>query len=411
MNFFNLILVLLITTGVLGCGLGLGLGLSLSLSDQPYVRKEQVKGNPLFQCPEGTSLITRSGTIGRMAYARSEMAHMAISQDVLKVVPNTKKVQSGYLYAFLSSPFGIPQITGGTFGSIIVHIEAENIAELPIPRLPRETELRIHNLVVDAASRRTMASQLLVKTIRSFEEKLGLPKLEDSSAPMPFCVKTVSASNLMPRFDAFYHSDYHLKAVKALTNLSSGIIKVSEFSKSVVEPPRLKRPRVEDRLFGVPFFGTSALMQSEPEMSYLIAKNHKSTPEFIVHRSSVLIPRSGQLSGIIGTAVLPFGLLVGGAISEDAIRINCKNETDAGYIFIALSSPYGLRQLKARAYSSSIPHLDVNQIGKVIVPNLQPKQIEEVGGKGCQVAHLREQAIDLEHKARKELEMAIKEAA
>ena len=49
----------------------------------------------------GMSLISCSGSIGKMAYARAEMKGIWSSQDVLKVVPDPDKIPSGYLYAYL----------------------------------------------------------------------------------------------------------------------------------------------------------------------------------------------------------------------------------------------------------------------------------------------------------------------
>ena len=68
--------------------------------------------------------------------------------------------------------------------------------------------------------------------------------------------------------------------------------------------------------------------------------------ELIVNQKMVLVPRSGQVSGIIGTAVLPYGELIGGAVSEHAVRIQCSTEIMAGFIFVVLRSEYGRRQLK-----------------------------------------------------------------
>lgn len=59
LNIFNLVFVLLITTGILGCGLGLGLGLSLSLSDQPYVLE-------LTDTPVGSFLLRGNWTEANM---------------------------------------------------------------------------------------------------------------------------------------------------------------------------------------------------------------------------------------------------------------------------------------------------------------------------------------------------------
>ena len=63
---------------------------------------------------------------------------------------------------------------------------------------------------------------------------------------------------------------------------------------------------------------------------------------------------TGFLSGIIGSVVLPYGDIVGGAVSEDAIRVYFETEVDAGFAFVALTSEYGRRQLKARAFGSSV---------------------------------------------------------
>ena len=79
-----------------------------------------------------------------MAYARPDMDGMACSEDVLRVVPDPDRILPGYLYAFLSSKFGVPLVVGGTYGAIIQHIEPHHIANLPVPRLGEEIEARAH---------------------------------------------------------------------------------------------------------------------------------------------------------------------------------------------------------------------------------------------------------------------------
>lgn len=124
--------------------------LAADYSYQPLLSKVQVARNPLFLLGEHWTLITRSGTIGRMAYVRPDMVGMACSEHVLRVVPNAEQIPPGYLYAFLSSRYGVPLIVSGTYGAIIQHIEAEHIADLPVPRLG-EVETRAHAMVADAA--------------------------------------------------------------------------------------------------------------------------------------------------------------------------------------------------------------------------------------------------------------------
>jgi type I restriction enzyme S subunit len=118
------------------------------LSTLPLLSKKDAMSSRLayLQIREGMTLISCSGAIGRMAYTRPEMDGMWSSQDVLKVVPAPDRILPGYLYAFLSSKFGVPLVVGGTYGAVIPHIEPYHIATLPVPRLDEEIEVRVHGL-------------------------------------------------------------------------------------------------------------------------------------------------------------------------------------------------------------------------------------------------------------------------
>ena len=86
-----------------------------------------------------------------MVYTRPDMEGMWSSQDILKVVPDSDKVFPGYLYAYLSSRFGMPLVVSETYGAIIQHIEPYHIANLPVPRLGEDIEEQVHHNIVEAA--------------------------------------------------------------------------------------------------------------------------------------------------------------------------------------------------------------------------------------------------------------------
>ncbi|WP_420024198.1 methylation-associated defense system restriction endonuclease subunit S MAD5 (plasmid) [Cereibacter azotoformans] len=379
--------------------------LAADLSGLPLISKKQVRANPNFTIRAGWTLITRSGTIGRMAYARSDMNGVACSEHVMRVAPDEQKIKPGYLYAYLNSRFGVPLVVSGTYGAIIQHIEPHHISDLPVPRLG-ELEEHVHSLIEYAAEKRVAANNLIDTAIANMATAAGLPELPASDG-VPFGFNAVSSARLVHRMDGAFHSHHHDEAVSLLKEAKAPPTSISKMCRSVVEPNRFKRILIDDPTFGVPLFGTSALMWADPKPSYLIPKNMTGIDGLLVGRSTVLVPRSGQIAGIIGTPVLPYGELIGGAVSEDAIRINCPDENVAGYVFVALKSEYGRRQLKARAYGSSIPHLDVNQIKSVQVPNLGTQLIEEIGSLGVQSAKLRHEAITCENQARELVENAI----
>src|SRR5439155_3643344 len=97
--------------------------LSADSSYLPMLAKHQVKMQPELLIEDGWTLISCSGTVGRMAISRPDMKGMAGSQHFMRVVADEKEVLPGYLHAYLSSRFGVPLIVIGTYGSIIQHIE------------------------------------------------------------------------------------------------------------------------------------------------------------------------------------------------------------------------------------------------------------------------------------------------
>jgi type I restriction enzyme, S subunit len=392
---------------------GSGAMLQADLSTLPYLRRKDATSSRLayLRLAPQMTLISCSGTIGRMVYARPDMDGIWSSQHIMKVVPDPEKVPPGYLYAYLSSKFGVPLVVSGTYGSIIQSIEPEHIADLPVPRLGDAVEKRAHELVEEAARKRTEAAEVLSSAIAKLKSEVSAASLERAASATPYSVTVASSRSLQPRFDAFFYSAYHNEATAALRESGSPLIPLATLAKSIVEPNRFKRVPIDDPEYGVPFFGTSALMWCAPEPSYLLPRRQKGMAQYIVDESTLLVPRSGQLSGIIGTAVMPYGRLIGGAVTEDAIRIRCHSVEEAGYLLIALKWEHGLRQLKSRAFGSSIPHLDVHQIGEVLVPTLDEEKRLAIGRLGLTANRLRHEAILHEDEARTLVERTIEEPA
>ena len=350
---------------------------------------------------EGMTLVVRSGTIGRMTYARAEMNGMWSSEHLLKVVPDPNLVRPGYLYAFLSGRFGVPLVVGETYGAIVQHIEPGHIADLPVPLAPGAIQDDAHRLVTEAAEMRTWASAEQRAVVREIEEAAGLPPLDIRHASARPDTTLVKASALRGRMDGLFHSSYHLEALARLQMLPEGRrTTVRELARRVFWPPMFKRIQVEDPGYGVPFFGTSALMRADPDASYLLSRRTAGFDDLFVDERTVLIPSYGQLVGIIGHAVMPYGDVVGGAVTDLATRVFCRDNESAGYLFACLSSEYGRRQLKARAFGSSIPHHNEAAVAGVTVPLLDDGQMAEFGRRAFLARTARHDAVYKEREAR-----------
>ncbi len=160
--------------------LGSGDMLNADLSMLPLLKKTYAQSSRLrhLEVRTGMTLITCSGTIGRMTYVRPDMAGMWSSQHIMKVVPDESKIPPGYLYAFLSSKYGVPLVVSGTYGAIIQHIEPEHIVNLPVPRFAPDQEHEIAALVNTAAISRSRATEEIEILKKELETELGLVEEE-----------------------------------------------------------------------------------------------------------------------------------------------------------------------------------------------------------------------------------------
>jgi type I restriction enzyme, S subunit len=381
--------------------------LQADLSRLPLLGKKDAYSPALsyLRLEEGMTLISCSGTIGRMVYVRSDMAGMWSSQHIMKVVPYPERILPGYLYAFLSSKFGESLVVGGTYGAIIQHIEPHHITNLPVPRLGEAVETRAHELVQEAAAQRSKAATLRAEALAIVVEELGWREPAKRSI-----YTSVSSLLLTRRMDAFHHSSPVVAAKKTLaSHLTS--IPLGDKVAEVFEPNRGARRKVSDPAYGVPFLSSSEMFHLDPQGDYLISLRTPNLERLLIGSSDVLLPRSGQLGGIIGRAVLPLPGNYGHAASEHLVRVRCKSPGDALYVWSILASEPGYFASIGTAFGSSIPSLACVLLHELKVPwftGAKRSQIEEIAAK---MVTLLASAIEKDHEAVRAVESAIEEAA
>lgn len=374
--------------------------------DVKSINVEQANENDKYKVLNGMTLITSSGTIGRTSFASEEVHGWMGSPHFMRVQPDTNKISEGYLYAFLSSKFGYAQIREGIYGSIIVAIEPEHIGSLLVPRMS-DIEAEVDSLIKDSARARHKANETLKEAIKIYEKLNGLPSKTRKTSGYSSSISIASSGSIQKRFDARFHSKDHQNSVAAI-NQERKSVKVINLSEKIFEPNRFKRIKAES---GTKLFGTTAIFQNTPDYNCFLSKKIKNFNQYIVDRKMLLVPRSGQLNGIIGNVEVATGALLKNAVSEDAIRIACKSIEIAGYLYVALSSEYSRSQLKCRAFGTSIPHLDVKNIGDVQVMLKNENVFSSVSSLGCKISNLRNEAYELEMKAVALLEESIESLA
>lgn len=130
-------------------------------TDLKYLSKSETTDLDEYILEKKWTLITCSGTIGRTCFVWNNYENYAATQHIIRAVPNEEVIDPGYLYAFLSSPYGKQQVLRFRHGSVIDEVTDRQIKKVLIP-LPSETDQKtIGDLVRSAYEKRAEAIRLI----------------------------------------------------------------------------------------------------------------------------------------------------------------------------------------------------------------------------------------------------------
>lgn len=121
---------------------------------------------------ENMTLITCSGTIGKVALVGKHWENWTANQHIIRVVPANKEI-AGYLSIFLGSEYGYYLITRYTYGSVVDEIDDNHVRQIAIPLLKnREVQKRINDLALEANEKRYEAYKLEQQALRIMDNEV-----------------------------------------------------------------------------------------------------------------------------------------------------------------------------------------------------------------------------------------------
>lgn len=386
--------------------------LQADLSRLRSISSRAVRENPKLLIRHGYTLITRAGSIGRMSYARPDMDGMACTEDVLRVIPDRERVPPGYLYAFLSSRYGVPLVTSGTYGAIIQHIEPEHIAGLPVPRLGIDKEINIHNLVESSSKALTSYTQLLQEATEKIITTLGLREstnsqwMEDRNtfgwAESNVSQESLRALNHDPRARSFW------------STIESG--KHSQLG-SLCDPRYFRGKTIFKRIdsapeYGVMLVGQRQAFQVRPEGRCISRKSIEGLG-LQVPPGTTLIPSHGTLgeNELYCRALIVTEYTARYAFSGDFFRcIPIPDLVDPGYLFAFLRSRMAFRMLRSISCGGKQQEQNIYMMKRFPIPRLGKQEEDAIGSLVSQACSSFDQAIRAEAEARLGVENDIEES-
>ena len=119
-----------------------------------------------------TTLVTRSGTIGKVTIVPEHWDSWIPNEHIIRVVPANSEI-AGYIYAWLSSDYAFPLITRFTYGAVVDEIDDKQISEIAIPLLCDDnTQKVINDKVLEANKKRAKAYKLEQEALYVLNEKV-----------------------------------------------------------------------------------------------------------------------------------------------------------------------------------------------------------------------------------------------
>lgn len=315
---------------------------------------------------KGWTLISCSGTIGNCAFANAQHAEKLASQHVIRVNPNNI-LREGVVYAFLASKYGYSMLTQGTFGSVIQHIEPENVEAIPIPQFPDSFQKEVDDLMQESARLREEAmdaleeaKELIANFCKIEYESICIEKSLSTS------IKNVR-STLNTRFDPTIYINKGVHWVKSTQRQS---VCIGELNIKMWYPGIFKRAYVKD---GLPYMKGSSVFDVNPfkTCDHLSKARTPKLDDLWLKEGMLLITCAGAC-GLIKMITKEYEDK--GAIgSPDIIRLVSNDSLfTSEYLFAYLQLPPIYDYMQSLKYGSVIERFDIENIKTI--PIIRPTE-------------------------------------
>jgi len=327
---------------------------------------------------EGTIVVTCSGSVGRATLINEATENVLISHDLLRVEARQPE-RWGWLYAYLRAPTVRAMMEASQYGHIIKHLETHHLDQLPIIEPEQvETYDRCSIAAREIIGHRNSALRKMLEAEELFEAQF--PASGTNVDEAAFSVK--AGSNLFGgrrRFDASNHNPEARAIELRLRQTSKAWLLLSETRSDVWLPNRFRRIPAAD---GVELVDSSQIFEVNPDSRRCISRSGvQDKNDGFVEPGWLMMSRSGQVYGLLGSVAMATGQHAGKLISDDVIRIAPGDDIASGYLYMALSHhKLGRPRVKALAYGSSIPHIEPEDLKSLPLPRLDVALEEQIAG-------------------------------
>ena len=109
-----------------------------------YVEKERYDQDRNIQISDGSILITKDGTLGKVAYVQGLNKPATLNAGVFNVeIRNENEVDGKYLFQYLKAPFLMDYVGQKATGGTIKHLNQNILVDFPVVMPEKEEQAKI----------------------------------------------------------------------------------------------------------------------------------------------------------------------------------------------------------------------------------------------------------------------------
>ena len=109
-----------------------------------YVEKERYDQDKNIQIHNGSILITKDGTLGKVAYVQDLPKPATLNAGVFNVeIKDKNKADEKYLFQYLKAPFLMDYVSKNATGGTIKHLNQSILVNFPVAMPKREEQAKI----------------------------------------------------------------------------------------------------------------------------------------------------------------------------------------------------------------------------------------------------------------------------
>ena len=314
---------------------------AINFSTCHYVERERYEQDRNIQIHNGSILITKDGTLGKVAYVQGLSMPATLNAGVFNVqIKDANNVDEKYLFQYLKAPFLMDYVDKKATGGTIKHLNQSILVDFPVI-LPQRSE------------------QTLIGAFF-----LQLDNLITLHQRQPFLHSTPEISLTVQLIHPFYTSSWEQRKLSELTSMHARIgwqnLRTSEFLDSG-----------NYMLITGTDFNDGAINFST--CHYVERERYEQDRNIQIHNGSILITKDGTL----GKVAYVQGLSMPATLNAGVFNVQIKdaNNVDEKYLFQYLKAPFLMDYVDKKATGGTIKHL--NQSILVDFPVILPQRSEQ----------------------------------